>query len=300
MAFKIAGIGELLWDMLPSGKQLGGAPSNFAYHMQQAGFETFVVSVVGKDQDGEEILEVLDQLQLNDSFVQSIRDYPTGTVTVKLNPSGIPEYTIHKNVAWDHIEWSDGLDALSREVDAVCFGSLAQRDADSGNTICRFLESTNPQCLRVFDINLRQSFYTKEIILRSLELANVLKINEEELSIVIEILGYSGKEESQLNQLLKGFDLRLIAHTMGGGGSLLLTQDEISSCQVPEIEVADTVGAGDVFTAILLAGMLNKQTLNTTHKIATELAAFVCTQNGATPKLPREILNKIINVKPNQ
>ncbi|MCK4854086.1 MAG: carbohydrate kinase [Bacteroidales bacterium] len=294
MAFKIAGIGELLWDNLPSGKQLGGAPTNFAYYMQQAGFETFVVSAVGMDRDGKEILEVLDQLQLNESFVQRTRDYPTGTVTVKLNPSGIPEYTIHENVAWDHIEWNDKLEALAKEVDAVCFGSLAQRDAVSRDTICRFLESTNPNCLRVFDINLRRSFYTKQIILRSLELANVLKINEEELPIVTEILGYSGKEESQLNQLLKGFDLRLIAHTMGSGGSLLLTPDEISSCQVPEIEVADTVGAGDAFTAILLAGMLNKQTLNTTHKIATELAAFVCTQNGATPKLPREILNQIL------
>ena len=294
MAFKIAGIGELLWDMLPGGMQLGGAPTNFAYHMQQAGFETFVVSAVGMDRDGEEILEVLDQLQLNDSFVQRILDYPTGTVTVKINPSGIPGYTIHENVAWDYIEWSAGLDALAREVDAVCFGSLAQRDAVSRSTIRRFLKSTNAECLRVFDINLRQSFYTKEIILRSLELANVLRINEEELPIVTEILGYSGRKESQLNQLLKGFDLRLIAHTLGSGGSLLLTQDEISSCQVPEIEVADTVGAGDAFTALMLAGMLHNQTLKTTHEMATEVAAFVCTQNGATPKLPRELLDKIL------
>jgi fructokinase len=209
MAFKIAGIGELLWDMLPTGKQLGGAPSNFAYHMQQAGFDTFVVSAIGDDRDGEEILGVLDQLQLNDSFVQRINEYPTGTVTVKLNPSGIPEYTIHENVAWDHIEWTDGLDILAREVDAVCFGSLAQRDAVSSDTICRFLESTNPQCLRVFDINLRQSFYTKKIILRSLELANVLKINEEELPVVTEILGYYGNKESLLKQLLKKFNHRI-------------------------------------------------------------------------------------------
>jgi fructokinase len=294
MAFKIAGIGEILWDMLPGGKQLGGAPSNFAYHMQQAGFETFVVSAVGKDRDGEEIMDVLDQLQLNDSFVQRIPYYPTGTVTVKLNPSGIPGYTIHENVAWDHIAWTDGLDALAKEVDAVCFGSLAQRENVSRETICRFLESTNPQCLRVFDINLRQSFYTKEIIVRSLELANVLKINEEELPIVAGLLGYSGNEESQLNQLLKGYDLRLIAHTMGSGGSLLLTHEEISSCQVPEIKVTDTVGAGDAFTAVMLAGMLQNQTLKTTHKIATEVAAFVCTQNGATPTLPRELIDKIL------
>jgi fructokinase len=290
MAFKIACIGELLWDMLPTGKQLGGAPSNFAYHMQQAGFDTFVVSAIGDDRDGEEILEALDRLQLNDSFVRRIPDYPTGTVTVRWNPGGNPEYVIHENVAWDHIKWSDGFDALAREVDAVCFGSLAQREVVSRETICRFLESTNPQCLCVFDINLRQSFYTKKIILRSLELANVLKINEEELPVVTELLGYYGNKESLLKQLLKNFNLRLIAYTMGGGGSLLLTHDEISSCQVPEIDVADTVGAGDAFTAVLLAGMLNKQTLSTTHKIATKVAAFVCTQNGATPKLPRDTM----------
>jgi fructokinase len=291
MVFKIAGIGELLWDMLPTGKQLGGAPSNFAFHMQQAGFDTFVVSAIGDDRDGEEILEVLDQLQLNYSFVQRINKYPTGTVTVKLNPNGIPEYTIHKNVAWDHIEWTDGIDILAREVDAVSFGSLAQRDAVSRDTICRFLESTNPQCLRVFDINLRQSFYTKKIILRSLKLANVLKINEEELPVVAEILGYSGNKESLMKQLLNKFHLQLIAYTMGG---LLLTHDEISSCQVPEIDVADTVGAGDAFTAILLAGMLNKKSLSTTHKMATEVAAFVCTQNGATPNLPKDIIDNIL------
>ena len=294
MGIKIAGIGELLWDILPEGKQLGGAPCNFAFHMQQAGFETFVISAVGKDKNGEEIMEVLDQLQLKDSFVRKTRDYPTGTVTVKLDPAGIPDYTIHEHVAWDNIDWSDGLEALAGDVDAVCFGSLAQRDPVSGNTICRFLEATKPECLRVFDINLRQSYYTKEVIIKSLEFANVLKLNEDELPVVGEYLGYEGNEESQLNQLLNKFNLRLIAYTMGSSGSLLLTHDERSSCKVPEIEVADTVGAGDSFTAILLAGMLNNLGLKTTHIAATEIAAFVCTQSGATPKLPRKLLSKII------
>ncbi|HEC45031.1 MAG TPA: carbohydrate kinase [Bacteroides sp.] len=294
MGNKIAGIGELLWDLLPDGKQLGGAPCNFAFHMQQAGFETFVVSAVGKDKDGEEIMEVLDQLQLQDSFVRIIRDYPTGTVTVKLDPAGIPDYTIHEPVAWDHIEWSDKLETLAGDVDAVCFGSLAQRSPVSENTICRFLEATKPDCLRVFDINLRQSYYSKEVIIRSLGFANVLKLNEDELPVVGEYLGYKGNEESLLNQLLNKFDLRLIAYTKGSGGSLLLTQGERSFCRVPEIKVEDTVGAGDSFTAILLAGMLNNLGLKETHVAATEIAAFVCTRSGATPILPQKLLSKII------
>ncbi len=291
--FKIAGIGELLWDLLPLGKQLGGAPCNFAFHALQAGCETYVISAIGTDKEGEEILQVMDQLDLNTSFVQSTSKYPTGTVSVLLDSAGIPDYTIHENVAWDHIMWGDGLKSLAQELDAVCFGSLAQRNPVSKETIWRFIEATKEECLKVFDINLRQSFYCREDIIHSLEIANVLKLNEDELPILCSYLGIEGKEEQMLTQLLQDFQLKLIAFTRGGEGSLLVTSDDRSFSGVPEIKIADTVGAGDSFTAILLAGMLFGLPLARTHALATEVAAYVCTRNGATPRLPENLISQI-------
>jgi fructokinase len=293
--FKIAGIGELLWDLLPEGKQLGGAPCNFAYHALQTGFDSYVISAVGADSEGEEIFQVMDQLGLNTSHVQSKVKYPTGTVTVVLDPSGIPDYTIHEHVAWDHIEWNKNVEELAGEVDAVCFGSLAQRNKVSLQTIWKFLEATKPECLRVFDINLRQSYYNRKIILKSLEFATVLKLNEDELPVVADFLGYKGDEEEILGQLLSAFQLQLIAYTKGSLGSLLITKKETSFCQVPDIEIADTVGAGDSFTAILLSGMLRGMELKKIHHLATEVAAYVCTQQGATPELPKKLINQIEN-----
>lgn len=294
---KIAGIGELLWDVLPQGKQMGGAPCNFAFHALQAGFDAHVISAVGEDQDGREILMVMDQLEVNKSTVQINSAYPTGTVTVELDSAGIPDYIIHENVAWDHINWSEDLGILAGEMDAVCFGSLAQRNQVSGNTIRRFLETTTPECLRVYDINLRQSFYDRETVLRSLELANVLKLNEDELPVLAGYLGYDGSEEDTLTSLLGDFQLRLIAYTKGSQGSWLMTPDETSHCEVPSVEVADTVGAGDSFTAVLLAGILNGLSLKRVHEAATEVAAFVCSRHGATPQLPANLLNLL---KPNK
>jgi len=291
--YKITGIGELLWDVLPQGKQLGGAPCNFAFHCRQAGFESYIVSAVGNDKEGEEILQILDQLELNKSFVQTTDQYPTGTVSVTLDQAGIPEYTIHENVAWDHIEWGKNLESLAGDVDAVCFGSLAQRNRDSKDTIWKFLKATKKQCLRVFDINLRQSFYTKEDILRSLEYANVLKLNEDELPILSEHLDNQENEEVFLNHLIDRFQLQLIAYTKGSMGSLLISRDETSFCEAPPVEVADTVGAGDSFTAIMLAGVLNGLPLNKTHRIATGIAAYVCSQQGATPGLPQKLIDQV-------
>jgi fructokinase len=291
--YKIAGIGELLWDMLPQGKQLGGAPCNFAFHALQAGCDAYFVSAVGSDKEGEEILQVIDRLDLPASYIQTTNHFPTGTVTLKLNNSGIPDYTIYEDVAWDNIEFSDGIKSLAQEVDAVCFGSLAQRNKVSRNTIIQFLKVTKPDCLRVFDINLRQSFYNQEIIEKSLNLSNVLKLNDDELLIVSEYFGYQGDEESRLKQLADNFQLMLIAYTKGSKGSLLFTKTEKSYCAVPTIKVAETVGAGDSFTAILISGMLNKMKLEEIHSAATNVAAFVCTMHGATPKLPEHLLNQI-------
>jgi len=293
--YKVAGIGELLWDVLPQGKQLGGAPCNFAFHALQSGFESYVISAIGQDKDGDEILQVLDKLGLNASFVQSKPDYQTGTVTVKLDKAGIPDYTIHENVAWDYIEQNIKLKAFAKEVDAICFGSLAQRSRVSMATIWSFLESTRPDCLKVFDINLRQSFYTRETILKSLEFANVLKLNDDELSVLASFIGYEGDEESVIRQLLKEFELKLIAYTKGAMGSILLTHDEISYSEVREVEVEDSVGAGDSFTAFLVAGILNNIELKKIHRAATDVASYVCTQHGATPDLPGELTEQIQN-----
>ena len=287
---KIAGIGELLWDVLPQGKQMGGAPCNFAFHAMQAGFDAHVVSAVGEDSLGEEILHHMDELGLDQAYVQTHAEYPTGTVTVELSGEGIPSYTIHENVAWDYILWTEDLAKLAGEVDAVCFGSLAQRNQDSGNSIRRFLKATRSECLRVFDINLRQSFYDKENLLLSLKLANVLKLNEDELPVLAGFLGFDGSEEEILQRLLSDFQLRLIAYTRGSQGSWLMTSDEISQCEVPKVKIADTVGAGDSFTAALLAGTLDGLPLKSIHKTATEVAAFVCSRHGATPTLPEHLL----------
>lgn len=284
--FKVAGIGELLWDMLPEGKQLGGAPTNFGYHAFHSDCRAFVISAVGADISGDEILERFDDLGLDKSFVQQTGSYPTGTVTVSLDTNGIPAYLIHENVAWDRIAWNISLEALAKEVDAVCFGSLAQRNPESRQTILNFLKSTKPDCLKVFDINLRQAFYSREIILQSLELSDILKLNDDELPVVARLLDLKGSDEELLSQLMQLFGLKLIALTKGAKGSLLYTKNEQSFMDVPKVKIADTVGAGDSFTAVLVAGLLQNHDLKKIHEKATQVAAFVCTQKGATPKIP--------------
>jgi len=283
--FKVAGIGELLWDMLPQGKQLGGAPCNFAYHASQAGCESFVVSAIGTDASGDEILAKLDALELDKGYIQRTHDYPTGTVTVTVDANGIPTYIIHENVAWDNIEWNPPLEILAKSMDAVCFGSLAQRSTVSKHTILKFLKATRTDCLRIFDINLRQAFYATDTIIQSLVLANILKLNEDELPVVADLLGLQGDEDQLLAQLINQFDLGLVALTKGGNGSILQTAETRSFMEVPKVKIADTVGAGDSFTAIMVAGLLKKVELKKIHETATRVAAFVCTQQGATPKL---------------
>jgi fructokinase len=288
--FKVAGIGELLWDLLPQGKQLGGAPFNFAFHAFQAGCEPFVVSAIGADKPGEEIMERFNEFGLNKGFVQQIKDYPTGSVTVSLGKNGIPSYIIHEDVAWDHIQWNSSLELLAKNVDAVCFGSLAQRSLESAKSIVNFLKSTKPCCLRVFDINLRQSFYNREIIVQSLELSTILKLNDEELPVLAELLGLNGNEDKLSELLLKKFNLELIALTKGEKGSVLFTKNEKSIMEAPVVQIADTVGAGDSFAAILVAGLLKNSEIHIIHQTATQVAAFVCTHNGATPNLQETTL----------
>lgn len=289
----IVGLGEVLWDCLPQGRKLGGAPANFAYHVSQFGFESCVISAIGNDDLGHEILDNFNEkgLHYNIPFVA----YPTGTVQVSLNDKGIPEYDICTNVAWDNIPFTDALKQIAENTHAVCFGSLAQRNEVSRKTIYDFLDHM-PQTadtLRVFDINLRQHFYSAEIIKTSLEKCNVLKINDEELIILRDMFGYKMDTDGICQEILKTYNLRMLILTCGTEGSYVYeSSGSWSFLATPIVEVADTVGAGDSFTAAFVASILLGNTIQEAHKIAVQASAFVCTQHGAMPILPDTITGK--------
>ena len=280
--FLMAGIGELLWDLLPDGKQLGGSPMNVAYHCKAAGINSVVISAIGKDDSGQEILNTIKPYQISCNYIQLKQNYPTGTVTVKLN-KGIPDFIIHNNVAWDYIAWNDQLMKLAKTVDAVAFGSLSQRNKISRETIQNFLEHMKPGSIRVFDINLRQAFHSYDIIKQSLKKATVLKINDEELPVLAKYMSLQGTIPEQLRSLINTYSLDLIAYTMGAEGSWLISKDEYSDIQTPKVSIADTVGAGDAFTGVMIAGLLENKELGIIHKEASEIAAWVCTKAGAMP-----------------
>lgn len=283
----IVGMGEALWDCLPEGRKLGGAPANFAYHVGQFGWDTVVVSAIGNDPLGDEILDRLADVNLNHKIVRV--PYPTGTVQVTLSGDGIPAYEICENVAWDNIPWSDELEELAKNTKAVCFGSLAQRSAVSRNTILRFLGTMAPNTERIYDINLRQSFYSLEVIEESLRRATILKLNDEEIEVVKALLQLTGEPEEVCRELINRYDsLRMVILTCGAIGSYVFTVDETSYVETPKVTVADTVGAGDSFTATFAANILKGKPVKEAHKIAVAVSAFVCTQNGAMPILPKE------------
>ncbi len=284
----VAGVGELLWDVLPTGRQVGGAPCNFAFHAMQSGCESIVISAVGNDKPGEELLTALEDLNIDCSFIQN-NSFPTGTVTVTLNEKGNPQYIIHENVAWDNIRINAETQLKIRELDAVCFGSLSQRNPVSASTIQNLLANVGPECLKIFDINLRQHFYSHEIITKSLQFADILKLNDEELPVLSSLFGLTGETENKLSEMLKTFNLRYVVYTMGEKGSIIMNGNEFSFIASPKVAVADTVGAGDSFTAVLTTGLLSGIPLKKVHEAATRTAAYVCTQKGATPVIPFKI-----------
>lgn len=291
--FVLVGLGEILWDMLPEGKQLGGAPANFAYHAQSLGGKGYVVSCVGNDELGGEILSVVEDIGLDKQHIAVDEKHPTGTVTIELDNEGKPNYVIHENVAWDFIPSNWSLMKLATEIDCVCFGSLCQRSEVSRETVRSFLGATKEKCLRIFDINLRQKFYSKEIVESMLGISNVLKLNNEELPVVSEILGIEGDQTKVLSELVARYGLRLIALTKGAEGSRLYTVEEDSHCEgIAPATIADTVGAGDSFTAAIAMGLLRGDGLEEINNFANRLASFVCTQNGATPRLPEDLIKK--------
>jgi len=291
---KVVGIGELLWDLLPDGKKLGGAPANFAYHAQMLGAHGFVISVIGNDSLGKEIIDQLNDINIDTNYIKVSNNHPTGTVTVRLDECGNPDFIIDKNVAWDYISFSQNIKDLVGGLDAICFGSLAQRSEISRNSIRQIIDGTSEQCLRIFDVNLRQNYYTIEIIDDSLRLANCFKLNEDELPVVANILSISGSEQEILNEFLNRFELRIIALTKGKQGSILHTLEESSFLESTEVEVVDSVGAGDAFTAALTLGLLRKLPLETIHEQAIKLSAYVCTQSGATPVLTESMQKQLV------
>lgn len=292
----VVGIGEALWDMLPEGKKLGGAPANFAYHVSQFGLSGMVVSAVGNDQPGREILDTLAAKRLN-MLIETL-DYPTGTVQVEVDDNGIPRYRIKENVAWDNIPFTDKLKAIAERTTAVCFGSLAQRNRVSRETINNFLALVPNQkgVYKIFDINLRQEFYTKEIICHSLEQCNILKINDEELITVSGMFGYPDTMDFQerCRRLLSDYNLEMLILTCGVNGSYVFTSGDVSFIETPKVTVADTVGAGDSFTASFISALLMKKTVREAHRLAVDVSAFVCTRNGAMPQLPQELISRIV------
>lgn len=283
MKKKIVGLGEVLWDMLPEGKALGGAPCNFAYHACQIpGIEGWGVSAVGDDELGKEILDTLKEKDVN--FIIPVIDKPTGTVKVTLDDKGVPNYEICEGVAWDYIPFTPEMEALAKECDAVCFGALAQRNTVSADTIHKFLESVPEKTLKVFDINLRQNFYTKEVIERSLKTADILKINDEEVAVIKDMFGMKElSDEEALRKLKDDFNLKMVVETMGAVGSYVFADGETSWIPTPKVEVADTVGAGDSFTGAFIAELLDGKSIQEAHKKAVEVSAFVCTRHGAMP-----------------
>ncbi len=284
----VIGIGEALWDMLPEGKQLGGAPANFAYHASQFGHDAVAVSAIGDDALGKEIIEALNARRL--PFRMERVDYPTGTVQVTLDDKGVPQYEIKTGVAWDNIPYTPELAALAAGCKAVCFGSLAQRNGVSRETIARFLDAVPADCLKVFDINLRQRFYSQDIIESSFRRCNILKINDEELVIIARMLELPGLAlEEKCRLLMKEYDLQMLILTCGENGSYVFYEGGMSFLQTPKVRVADTVGAGDSFTGAFVGSLLNGKSVPEAHGTAVKVSAFVCTQNGAMPVVPDEL-----------
>lgn len=279
----VVGLGEILFDVFPERKVLGGAPANFAYHISQFGFNGYAVSAIGGDLLGKEILKNLEEKELN--YIIEKTDFPTGTVKVQLDKRGVPTYEICENVAWDNIPLTSRIENLAKNTQTVCFGTLAQRSEVSRNTIHSFLSLMPEDSLKVFDINLRLNYFTKGIIEESLQKANALKINDEEIVKISDMFGWQGTEVEVCERLLTTFGLKFMILTKGTAGSWVINTEKESFLPTPKITIADTVGAGDSFTAAFVASYLMGRTLEESHQLAVEVSAYVCQQHGAMPRL---------------
>ncbi|MCK9179286.1 MAG: carbohydrate kinase [Bacteroides sp.] len=289
----IVGMGEVLWDVFPTGKKLGGAPANFAYNVSQFGLDGRVVSAIGDDALGDEILKSFNNKSIK--YLMPKVNYPTGTVQVNLDEEGVPCYEIKEDVAWDNIPFSDELKRLALNTRAVCYGSLAQRDEVSRKTINTFLDAMpkGEDYLKIFDVNLRQSFYTKEVLKSSFEKCNVLKINDEELVTVSRMFGYPGIDlQDKCWILIAKYNLKMLILTCGTNGSYVFKPGKVSFQETPKVSVVDTVGAGDSFTAAFCSEYIKGKSIEEAHKFAVEVSAYVCTQSGAMVNFPDTLLNR--------
>ena len=288
----VVGLGEALWDVLPEGKKLGGAPANFAYHAAQFGLDTLAVSALGEDALADETVKALEDHGLQ--YLMPRVPYPTGTVQVTLSGDGIPTYEIRENVAWDNIPYTAEVARVAQNCRAVCFGSLAQRNVVSWATIRQFLDDTPEDCLKIFDINLRQQFFTKNVIEESLKRCDVLKINDEEVVTFSHLFGNEGLDMRETCQkILSDYGLKMLVLTCGTNGSYVFTGQIVSFQDTPKVDVADTVGAGDSFTGSFCAAVLNGKSIEEAHRIAVKVSAYVCTQNGAMPHYPAELVAQV-------
>ena len=276
----IVGIGEILWDMLPSGKALGGAPANFAYHAQRLGEEGWAVSAIGDDTLGTEIMDIVNEKKLHN--IIAVTDKPTGTVQVELDDKGVPSYNIMEDVAWDNIPFTPDMEALAARADAVCFGSLVQR-MGSRDSVLKFLRATRPETLRVFDINLRQHYYSPDLVDESLRLSDILKINDEEIRIIADMFGIEGNDTVVCRTLIDRFGIKLVILTKGADGSEVITATRSVPQKACKVKVVDTVGAGDSFTAAFVVAYLRGDSLADAQRLANETAAYVCSCKGAMP-----------------
>jgi fructokinase len=282
----VVGLGEVLWDVFPEAACFGGAPVNFACHAASLGAKAFVVSAVGKDALGQKAIDELCSRKVSVEYLQCDSPYRTGIVDVAIDGNGQASYCFADNAAWDHIVWSDQLFSLAESCDVVCFGSLAQRNSVSQQTIHQFLRSTHSHCLRIFDVNLRQDFYSRHVIEASLGFASVVKLNEDELPTVARLLNAPfGSAKETMRWLSETYALSLVALTRGAAGSIIYADNLFDEQVPPKVEVVDTVGAGDAFTAAFATGLLQKKSLVEIHRSASKLAARVCSQRGAMPKV---------------
>ena len=285
----VVGLGELLWDLLPSGKQLGGAPANFAYISSLFGARAVVASRVGVDPLADDAVQTLATLGLEDALVQRDSSHPTGTVGIEIDDHGQPTFTIFEDVAWDHIEWTPDWEKLAAQADAVCFGSLAQRSPDSRSTILRFLKSTRNDALRIFDVNLRQNYFSRGVLIESLTLADVVKLNDAELPVLLSTCGLPVRNELENARVLRQeFDLDLVCVTRGMHGSLLLSESESDAHPGYKVTVSDTIGAGDAFTATLAHLYAQEASLPSINTVANRVGSWVASLPGAMPRISRE------------
>lgn len=280
----VVGLGELLWDLFPAGKQLGGAPANFAYITSLLGDEGIPASRLGKDALGEEAIRRLGELGLPTEFIQRDEDHPTGTVNVEVDTAGQPRFEISQSVAWDFLEWTPQWQKLAQQADAVCFGSLGQRSERSRSTILAFVLAVKPNALCVFDVNLRQDFYTRQTLSESMKLSSVIKLNQNELPRIMKLFDLEHRrDEDSARHLRSLYELKVVCVTRGNGGSLLVSADECSEHAGFNVKVQDTVGAGDAFTAALVHGYLRGTSLSEINETANRVGAWVASQSGATP-----------------